>query len=129
MATKIRETFDAKAQAMNDAKEQKAATETEAIDFASIKLKRTYTPLREKRRKELVYIGLEQGLRPDLQKKVKLRKLSSKVLLAINRAALVDKASGAEISAKFKVNRRLVYRILKDFRTKRGYYEALKAKE
>ena len=58
---------------MRDAEEQKAVPEADAIDFASIKLKRTYTPLREKRKKEFVHCGLEQGMRPDLQKKVKLR--------------------------------------------------------
>ena len=41
----------------------------------------------------------------------------------------MDKMAPKEIAAMFSVKRPLVYRILKDFRTKSGYYEALEDKE
>ena len=41
----------------------------------------------------------------------------------------MDKMSPTEIAAMFNINRTLVYRVIKSFRTKSGHYEALKAKE
>jgi len=49
--------------------------------------------MRAKQRKEFMHGGLEQGLRPDKQKKGSLVQLSSVQLLAINKAFVVDKAT------------------------------------
>jgi len=68
-------------------------------------------------------------MRPDLQKKAKLHQLSSEQLLGINRAFFIDKLAPREIAAQFTINRLLVYRVIKGFRSKSGYCEALQAKE
>ena len=69
--------------------------------------------------------GLEENTRPDLQKKAKLHQLSSEQLLGIKTAFFTDKAAPKEIAAQFRVNRLLVYRVIKGFRSKSGYLEAL----
>mgnify|MGYP003389829626 CR=1 FL=1 len=81
--------------------------------------------MREKRSNVFKHQGLESGMRPDLQKKMRLNQLSSEQLLGINRAFFVDKLAPREIAAVFTISRLLVYRVVKGFRSKSGYLEAL----
>jgi len=73
MVTEVRADITSRANMMEAAEHQKATTEADAVDADAIQLKRTYTPLKEKRSSVFQHQGTECGMRPDLQKKAKLR--------------------------------------------------------
>ena len=56
---------------------------------------------------------------------MRLNQLSSEQLLGIKTAFYTDKSTPKEIAAQFRVNRLLVYRVIKSFRSKSGHLEAL----
>ena len=68
MVTEVRADITNRANMMEAAEPQKATAEVDAVDADAIKLKRTYTPLKEKRSSVFQHQGIEWGLRPDLQK-------------------------------------------------------------
>ena len=125
MVTDVRASINDRAKTMEEAKPQKAKTDADAINADAIRLERTYTPMKEKKTHVYQHQGLESGMRPDLQKKARLHQLSSEQLLGINRAFFVDKLAPREIAAVFTISRLLVYRVVKGFRSKSGYLEAL----
>ena len=125
MVTEVRASINSRAQTLEAAEPQKAATDAGATDADAIRLQRTYTPMREKKTPVFQHQGLESGMRPDLQKKMRLNQLSSEQLLGIKTAFYTDKSTPKEIAAQFRVNRLLVYRVIKSFRSKSGHLEAL----
>jgi len=66
MVTDVRASINNRAQTLEAAEPQKAATEAEAVSSDAIRLRRTYTPLGEKRSHVYRHQGLEEGARPDL---------------------------------------------------------------
>ena len=72
MVTDLRDSINDKANMMEEAEPQRAATDAKAISSDAIRLQRTYTPMSEKRSHVFKHQGLEENMRPDLQKKMRL---------------------------------------------------------
>ena len=72
MVTELRASINNKAESMEAVDIQRGRDEVGSVNADDIKLRRTYTPLKKKKIPEFKHQGVESGMRPDLQKKLKL---------------------------------------------------------
>ena len=72
MVTGVRASINYKAESLEAADIQRGRDEVDSVNIDDIKLRRTYTPLKKKTIPEFKHQGVESGMRPDRQKKLKL---------------------------------------------------------